>query len=72
MKRIIILILQIICLLLIVTNHCISVIVNSGEIYIITFGVLIQSYIVDFILFSTIGLQITIIILLEIKYERSK
>ena len=72
MRRIIILILQIICLLLVVTNHCISVIVNSGEIYIITFGILIQGFIVDFILYFTIALQIIIIILMELEYERSK
>ena len=63
MKKSIIIVLQIICLLLMVTNHYLTAsYLYFPECYF--FGVLINALIIDAVLWLLIGLQLTIIVAL--------
>lgn len=64
MKRITIILLQIITLLLMVSNHFLSILVNKTNSKIIFMGWDVRGIILDVLLYSTIGLQLLIIALL--------
>ena len=63
MRKSIIIVLQIICLLLMVTNHVLAVFFQYFP-YIYVFGILVRNFLIDVIICVTIGLQIFIIVAL--------
>ena len=61
-KKSFIIVLQIITLLLVVSDHFLALVFNYSQLFF--FGVEVSIFIMDVILYITIGLQITIIVLL--------
>ena len=65
MKKGYIVVLQIITLLLMISNHFIGIILrNDFEIYLFWLGMSVTSFIVDIMLYVTIGLQLFIIFII--------
>ena len=71
MRKSIIIVLQIITLLLVVSDHFLALVVNHFHLYF--FGIEISVFIMDVVLYLTIGLQIFIIVvLIEDKEVRNR